>query len=92
MRTGRFSVTPGLLARMSGLPKTTLINWLDGRVKRPRRWQDVLTVADALRLRQNQADNLLIAAGHEQVDRLFAIAQEHETRLFTLWKQVDDSD
>ena len=34
------SYSPGLVSRLSGVPKATIVNWLEGRVARPRRWQD----------------------------------------------------
>ncbi len=40
--------TPGRLARLSGLPKATIVNWLEGRAKKPRLWQDLVRVAAAL--------------------------------------------
>lgn len=50
MRRPSYRVTAGLLGRMSGVPKATVVNWLEGRVARPRRWQDVVRVADALQI------------------------------------------
>ncbi len=32
----------GQLALLSGIPKRTIINWLDGTVGRPRNWQSIL--------------------------------------------------
>jgi formylglycine-generating enzyme required for sulfatase activity len=52
----------GQLARLSGVPKRTIVNWLDGTVKQPRNWQSVLRVAAALRVSREQVDELLAAA------------------------------
>lgn len=65
-RTNRV-FTPGLLSKFSGVPKTTIVNWLTGRVARPRRWQDLAKVADALRLDEGDTNALLAAAGHPPV-------------------------
>ncbi len=53
------------LAQAANLPDDTVENWLDGKVKRPRRWRDVLMVAGALDLSNTDADRLLKAAGHQ---------------------------
>ena len=71
---------------MSGLPKATLVNWLDGRVTRPRRWQDVVRVADALRLPECAASELLESAGHPTVPELLALPHPPEDeRLLAPW-------
>ena len=51
----------GQLALLSGVPKRTIVNWLDGTVKNPRHWQSVVRVAAALRLSLAQTDELLVA-------------------------------
>ena len=58
------SYSPGLVSRLSGVPKATIVNWLEGRVARPRRWQDLLRVADAMRLDRHETETLLAAASH----------------------------
>lgn len=62
--------TPGQLGQRSGLPKTTLINWRNGRVRRPRHWQDLVQVALAMRLNADETDALLTAAGHPTLSAL----------------------
>lgn len=64
MRSTDYPYTPGLLARRSGVPKMTIVNWLEGRVERPRRWQDLARVAAALRLGPADALALLQAGGY----------------------------
>lgn len=51
------------LAQLSGVPKRTIVNWLDGSVQRPRRWQSVVRLALAFRLTAAETDALLCAAG-----------------------------
>jgi predicted ATPase len=82
-RSAPYTVTPGLLAKLAGLPKSTIINWLDGRVARPRRWEDLLRVADALRLSEAESNELLEAAGHPPLADLRA--QVGPSPLFRLW-------
>src|SRR5690242_5023336 len=78
--------TPGLLAKLSGLPKATIVNWLEGRVARPRQWQHIIRVADALRLEESDVNHVLQAAGHRPIQELRAQATEHERSLFTRWR------
>jgi transcriptional regulator with XRE-family HTH domain len=52
------------LAEGAGLPVDTVMNWLKGRVRRPRNWRDLAQVARVLRLDAADADALLHAAGH----------------------------
>ncbi len=52
------------VARLADLPRRTLANWVEGRVQRPRQWQQVMAVAVALQLDSDQMLALLAAAGH----------------------------
>jgi PAS domain-containing protein len=56
-------VTPGWLSKMSGIPKATIVNWLEGRVARPRTGDVLHEVCDALRLRPEEIRALYAAAG-----------------------------
>jgi tetratricopeptide (TPR) repeat protein len=56
--------TPGQLARLTGLPKATIVNWLEGRVSKPRHRDDMLKLASALHLNAQQVSELLRAAGY----------------------------
>jgi formylglycine-generating enzyme required for sulfatase activity len=51
------------LAKRSGVPQRTIVNWLDGTVRRPRKWQALARLAHALALSAGQTDALLQAAG-----------------------------
>ncbi len=81
-----FSMSPGLLAKLSGTPKGTIVNWLDGRVRRPRRWQDVARVAAALRVGVVDADRLLVAAGHVRLERLIRDTSPRDRNLLEPWR------
>lgn len=54
--------TPGRLAGSTPLSRATIYNWISGRSARPRHWQDVLALADGLRLTAEQTDELLRSA------------------------------
>lgn len=85
--THRF--TPGLVSRLSGVPKTTIVNWLTGRVARPRHWQDLVLVASALRLSGAELDQLLDAAGHPPMQPLLAsLTAPAERQLFEPWQHT----
>lgn len=51
------------LAKRSGVPLRTIVNWLDGSVRQPRQWQGLARLAHALELSAGQTDHLLRAAG-----------------------------
>jgi PAS domain S-box-containing protein len=57
-----YRVTPGLLGKLSGVPKATIVNWLEGRVRRPRTPGALHAVCDALRLSIDEARSLYAAA------------------------------
>jgi hypothetical protein len=82
----RSGYTPGQLARFSGVPQMTIVNWRQGRVKKPRAWQDVVRLAQALRLRRDEANELLRAAGYPPISRLQEQTEnEAESALFSFW-------
>jgi tetratricopeptide (TPR) repeat protein len=72
----RSGYTPGQLARLSGIPKPTIVNWLVGRVRRPRLPHDLLRLAAVLHLSQTEADALLLAAEHPGLVDLTTNASE----------------
>ena len=72
----RAARTPGQLATLSGIPKTTIESWLSGIVKRPRQWLPLVQVAKQLHLKRAELDALLTSAGHPD------FAQLYETSLF----------
>lgn len=72
----RSAYTPGQLAALSGIPKMTIVNWLNGRVQRPRGWVRILQLAVAMRLTEDEADALLAAASHPTVAEIRLLAQD----------------
>lgn len=80
MRRAPYSYTPGLLGKLSAVPKATIVNWLEGRVTRPRLWQDIIRVATVLRLNDNDTNMLLRAAGHPTLATLLAQSERADDR------------
>jgi tetratricopeptide (TPR) repeat protein len=72
----RSGYTPGQLARLSGIPKPTIVNWLVGRVRRPRLPHDLLRLAAVLHLSHAETDALLLAAEHPALVDLRANASQ----------------
>lgn len=78
--------TPGHLARLSGVPKMTLVHWLNGDVKKPRLALEVVRLASALRLSEAEANDLLQAAGFGSVNRVYtSLVNEADKVLFANW-------
>ena len=86
------SYSPGLVSRLSGVPKATIVNWLEGRVARPRRWQDLLRVADAMRLDRHETETLLAAASHLSLAELACRADDADRVLLAPWLPSGSSD
>ena len=58
------------LARLSGVPRRTLENWLYGHTSRPRHIEQIFDVASALHLTPRDTDRLLRAAEHPTLVQL----------------------
>ncbi|PZS06286.1 MAG: hypothetical protein DLM69_00270 [Candidatus Chloroheliales bacterium] len=85
--TRRTGFTYEQLAEAANLPFDTILNWLKGRVRRPRNWKDVLQVARSLGLTEDEADTLLKVSGHPTLPRLRS-AYSHD-ELLHFWPIVD---
>jgi predicted ATPase len=86
MRRPNYQYTAGLVSKLAGVPRATIENWLDGQVRRPRRWQDLVKVADALRLSASEATQLLQTAGHPPIEALLAqVEQAQDRALLAAW-------
>lgn len=82
----RSQYTAGQLATLSGVPKRSLHNWLEGRVQKPHRWQTVVQVAAALQLSEADANKLLLAAAHKPLHELRRkVVLADELALLTTW-------
>jgi predicted ATPase len=86
MRRPNHRYTAGLVSKLSGIPRATIENWLDGQVRKPRRWQDLMKVADTLRLSVAETTHLLHVAGYPPIERLLAQTEQAEDRaLLAAW-------
>ena len=63
----RSAYSAGQLARLSGVPKPTILSWLDGRVKHPRAYDDLIKLTRAINLSSTETAVLLESAGHTAV-------------------------
>lgn len=72
----RAGYTPGQLARLTDVPKATIVNWLEGRVRRPRGSEDLVRLASVLHLTEGEATDLLQAAGHQPISEMVKRARE----------------
>lgn len=59
----RYGYSVSQLARLSGVPRRTIANWIEGHVQQPRQRDDVLKIAAALRLNAQDTADLLHSAG-----------------------------
>lgn len=89
-RPPRYS--PGLVSHLSGVPKATIVNWLEGRVARPRRWQDLVRVANAIRLDRHETEDLLAAASHRSLAELVRGSDAIDRVLLAPWMASGISD
>ncbi len=90
----RAGYTAGQLARLSGIPKATIVNWLEGRVKRPRGSEDLLKLAAILHLEEGEATELLQSAGHPSIAEFREQARQDDgalSALLTPWKESEQS-
>ncbi|MDA0246484.1 MAG: helix-turn-helix transcriptional regulator [Chloroflexi bacterium] len=79
--------SPGQAARLAGLPKTSIVNWLGGRVVRPRYWEPLVQLGRALRLTAAELDQLLTAAHHPPLTRLWAsVSTPAQRELLAFWQ------
>lgn len=60
----------GQLSRLSGIPKSTIVNWLQGRVKRPRTFDDLLKLAAIIHLSEAETTRLLKSSGHPSLEEI----------------------
>lgn len=73
------------VARLSGVPKTTLDTWLAGGTKRPRNGQQIVELCRALELTESDANRLLNSAGHKTIREFHEVAlKKNNTKLIDL--------
>jgi hypothetical protein len=83
----RYGFSLGRLARGSGIPKSTIANWYQGFVKKPRDCLDLVKVAGAMSLNEVDTNRLLKSACCPAVADLLANAKgEQERDLLSRWE------
>lgn len=70
-----YKATSRRISQRSGIPRETIANWLEGRVGRPRRWQDVVAIGTAFDLTVKELDELLRVAGFSHLEELWSKAE-----------------
>lgn len=83
----RSGYTPSQLARLTHVPQATIVNWLEGRVKRPRHWDSLLQVAAALHLTEAETNRLLQAGDHPSVEELLQRNDPTALPLLQPWQE-----
>ncbi len=76
----------GQLSELSGVPKSTIGNWLSGRISKPHQWQPILKIAAAMHLSATETDQLLNSAAHQPLAQLQRTAATADLPLFTPWE------
>lgn len=85
----RSGCTVSQLARLTEVPHPTLVNWLEGRVKKPRYWDALLRVAAVLNLNEEEATTLLQSAGHPSIEELLLNRNEEQDKaLLAPWSKL----
>lgn len=74
------------LADQSNIPHKTIEAWLEGRVKRPRDFVSLITLASILDLSRDEVDELLSLSGHPSIDQLTSSLKSRAPRLYEKWK------
>lgn len=91
----RSGYTPGQLEKLSGVPKPTIVNWMEGRVRRPRTLNDLVRLTAVLHLSEKEASQLLQSAGHPTIAELRRDLQQKPdetlTRLLSHWEQIPEA-
>lgn len=89
----RSGYTTGQLGKLAGIPKATIVNWVEGRVKRPRGYEDLLRLLAALHVSAAEATQLLTAAGHPSLSELRLLAESEANAslrlLLSAWAAAD---
>ncbi len=85
----RIGVSDAELARRLGVSRQTIFRWREGETQRPRHREDILVLADKLRLTEEECDRLMMAAGFapaETVDQ--PVAGDFQQRMEALGPQI----
>lgn len=85
----RAHYSSGKLAKMTGLSRKTINNWLNGRVSKPQQWQGLAMLAAVLHLTEPQTNHLFQSAHHPTVAELWqTVTTADDIALLTPWPQT----
>jgi tetratricopeptide (TPR) repeat protein/DNA-binding XRE family transcriptional regulator len=90
----RLGISDAELARTVGVRRQTIFRWREGVTARPRYREDVLRLADKLRLAPDERDKLLVAAGFqpETMTPVFSPAGQSGTKASPVTASSSDAD
>ncbi len=76
------------LAAMANISRKTLYRWVNGNVKKPRHWSQVIALGKALQLTEAETNRLLEAAHNPTVQELWEFAiYDYEKELLTAFSK-----
>ena len=78
------------LATLANLSRKTLYRWVNGEVAQPRGWYQIVALAKALRLNQDEVNQLLMATKNPAIQELKELARyEYELALLEEFAQME---
>jgi len=78
------------LATLANLSRKTLYRWVNGEVSQPRHWYQIVALGKALRLNQDEVDQLLLATKNPCFAELKDLARyEYELDLLEEFSQIE---
>jgi transcriptional regulator with XRE-family HTH domain len=78
------------LATLANLSRKTLYRWVNGEVSQPRHWYQIVALGKALRLNQDEVDQLLLATKNPRFAELKDLARyEYELELLEEFSQIE---
>ncbi len=64
------TLSAGQLQQLSGVSRRTILNWLEGRSRKPHKWYGLAKVAQAMNLNEVETDEILQSAHHPTIKEL----------------------
>ena len=79
------------ISSLTSIPRRAILNWTGGRVRKPQDWRNITRVAAALQLTEDEANELLSAAGHSSIAELRQKTADSSSHTFLdPWPESDD--
>lgn len=85
----RSKLSYAAIAEMAELPgRTTISNWVNGYSAKPRDWRELARFCKALKLSQDETNEVLGAGGHGEISDQLAkpLLQEEDRKLLYFWE------